>query len=224
MSNKAKVKFSDDWQQVVSGRLVAGKPLTVVYDSRRLPEVRDTYNGEPTWSILNYIQFYPTRSGASETPLQTPGVSDDLSATFYIPSDAKEVVMWFKNTGRSGRVAYDSQYGDNYHFRFPQQDINLKNATVVTSWPTPYSGLSIEVSADPDVERVQIRLHGEHEHGDLIDLMKGSIEKTRQLFECHGMCIPYREKITFEIIYWVGGRSYLDDNGGKSFEAEQQGD
>jgi hypothetical protein len=46
--------FSKDWQENVIGQLKPGTSFEVVYDSNRLPEIRDTYNGLPAWSILGF--------------------------------------------------------------------------------------------------------------------------------------------------------------------------
>ncbi len=49
-------EFNGDWSEAVTGSLVAGSSVLIVYDGARLPW-RDTYHGLPAWSILAYYKF-----------------------------------------------------------------------------------------------------------------------------------------------------------------------
>lgn len=108
------IDFTSDFQETVSGDLVPGGKFKVKYDSERLTCDRSYQDGLPAWSILGYVKF-----GEDDKPfyksLETPEKDRILTQEYDIPSDAKEVIMWFFNNGEY-TSCYDSEYGANYHF------------------------------------------------------------------------------------------------------------
>jgi hypothetical protein len=215
------IVFSKDWQENVIGQLKPGTSFEVVYDSNRLPEIRDTYNGLPAWSILGYLKVI---SGTTENyyykALETPGQGEIMRQTYGIPEDADEISMWFENTGRSGRVAYDSNYSQNYNFRFPSKDISVLQAIVTTSWPTPYSRLDIKIETSLQVETAKALCKITTPNNDITyqdyDFSFYEVKDNRKIYTLQTY-IAYNATVSFDIAYWVSGREYIDNNEGSHY-------
>jgi len=113
------IAFTSDYQENLTGDLVPGGTFKISYDSQRLTCNRDTHYGQPSWSIYAYAQF--AEDAEPEYKVLQPFAEEGiLTGEFDIPSDAKEVVMWFYNwgyyTGFQQPQCYDSDYSANYHF------------------------------------------------------------------------------------------------------------
>jgi hypothetical protein len=108
------ITFRADWTQTVSGTLVAGRPLRVVYDPARLPQCRGTVQGNPAWAITGYFRL---NDGAVQrfSP-QLLGGSSPQTSPVSLPNTAGRLEMWFQVTNRWGCNAWDSAYGRNYGF------------------------------------------------------------------------------------------------------------
>jgi len=216
------ISFTRDWRQTVQGVLRPGARFTVLYDPARLPEERSTYNGSPAWNIFAHASY--SGAPAIREALQTPGGADLMSQEFVIPPSARDVTLWFLNTGRSGREFWDSDYGANYCFRFPLLDLELVSANVISTSPTPYSGFQTQVLAVQEVTAITVNYSAQGHGGEPL---KGSVPLMlsaddpagRGLWSVAGVAVPYQSTVRFSFQYTVGGRTFLDDNGGKSFTA-----
>jgi len=168
----ALITFTMDFHQVVQGDLQPGKKFLIDYDAERLPNERSTYQGKPAWSITAYVKFSETGQPhpyvlKSLTGPVRPKITNEsgsgtiMKASVPVPVNASEVILWFVNTGRSGAVYYDSDYGRNYWFRFVQNDIRVISDQIVSDPETPYSGFGVQVSAAPALTGVSVhyRVH-----------------------------------------------------------------
>eukprot|EP01120_Amphizonella_sp_Union-15-10_P015127 TRINITY_DN7689_c0_g1_i1.p1 TRINITY_DN7689_c0_g1~~TRINITY_DN7689_c0_g1_i1.p1 ORF type:complete len:126 (+),score=14.44 TRINITY_DN7689_c0_g1_i1:79-456(+) len=106
--------FPADHQNKKIGTICRGANFVIRYESSRLPENRDTYNGSPAYSIIAHYRFSSDGPGAYVGFPHKEGLLE--SEPIYVPHDAKKVELWFQNNGRSGRSFYDSNFGHNYHF------------------------------------------------------------------------------------------------------------
>ncbi len=218
-----RIVFTRDWHQVVEGELEAGKSFEVVYDATRLPEVRDTYQGLPTWSIMAFTQFEPPGAPLISKPLSGDG--DILSQEFDIPEDAEELVMWFTNTGRSGRTLYDSAFGENFHFRFPHRDLEIVAAAFAPPDPAEtddHGGLTVALSAAMAVSQVAIEYAPSAGFDGLVSKESIGLEVTgaggqRRIWSISEYRVQGRGGVDFAISYEVGGRRFRADNGGKGY-------
>ncbi len=233
--NAPHITFTKNWQQLPSGNFVPGQTVYIRYDAARLPEERSNYNGAPTWTITAFYQFSPggpVRGNQLETPTGqvVPSISaDPLDATFMtttidIPDDAAELIMWFMNTGRSGRQFWDSDYGANYVFRFTSLDIQGETATVTGDPQTPYGGFQVSMSALPEVENVVVNFTVINNPPDNpftanVPLVAGDVEDGRRSWEVAGVAVPRGANIKFSFTYTVDGRTFVDDNDGTGFYA-----
>ncbi|MEA2462951.1 MAG: hypothetical protein QOJ98_698 [Acidobacteriota bacterium] len=233
--NAPYLTFTRDWQQIQFGNFVPGRTVSINYDAGRLPEERSYYNGDPTWNITAFYQFSaggPVRGNQLETPTGqvVARIADDpAEATFMttsidIPEDAQELIMWFMNTGQSGRQFWDSDYGANYIFRFTSLDIQGESATVVSDPQTPYGGFQVSMTALPEVENVVVNFNvinnpPDNPFAGNVPLLAGALENGRRSWAVAGVAVPRGANIRFNFTYTVGGRTFTDDNDGAGFYA-----
>ncbi|MCA9586717.1 MAG: hypothetical protein KC657_15285 [Myxococcales bacterium] len=108
--------FKADGSVDVSGEVRSGARVDVVYDADRMPTCRGDIQGGPGWTVTGYYQL---GDGAVRT-FTAAGLSPDGSKpTFELPAafEGTELHMWFHNTSRWGCSAWDSAYGQNFHFK-----------------------------------------------------------------------------------------------------------
>jgi len=107
---------SQGWNVFASSNpLPFGATASIVFDASRLTQCRGNINANtPGWTITGHYQFNngPVQSfwvaGFSSTP-NPPAPS--------IPLNTRgDLAIWFENTSRWGCQAWDSNFGNNYHF------------------------------------------------------------------------------------------------------------
>jgi hypothetical protein len=107
----ATIHFQGDFDEVVTGSLLAGEPIALDYDESRVTKCRGYKYGQPAWSI---VAHYRVDGGVVKSvPVAGPNVTEP--PTIAVATGALE--MWFVNSDVWGCVAYDSAFGQNYHFR-----------------------------------------------------------------------------------------------------------
>jgi hypothetical protein len=123
-SETLQLVFTGQFEQSATGELKPGAEVTILFDASRLPFERSSdKKGKPEWTISAYCQFAPD-GAVSEVRLApekaakkaTEGDGNLLKGTFTVPAEGREAIIWFVNTGRSGNVYFDSDFGKNYHF------------------------------------------------------------------------------------------------------------
>jgi hypothetical protein len=106
-----------NWAISVEGTITAGEPLTLDYDLTRLPSCRQDYNGLPTWEVLADYRF--DGGDVLQAPVtSTPSDYERVQAPAHleVPPDAHSIEVWFESHDRTGCQAWDSDYGQNFHF------------------------------------------------------------------------------------------------------------
>lgn len=126
------LSFTADFQKNFAETIKAGEEVTILFDSNRLPFERSTNEkGKPEWSISAFAQFTP-EGGINEVKLVPAKKGKDadsvLKGSFTVPADSNEAIIWFLNTGKSGNVYFDSDFGKNYRF-------SVNNEVVETAVP-----------------------------------------------------------------------------------------
>lgn len=115
------ITFQEDFRVALDGALQAGKSVRVNYDTDRLTACRGELNGGPGWSITGYwrIDGGPIRSFEAGGFSPSHGTSEPV-----LPLDRSgDLEMWFENTSRWGCRAFDSDFGQNFHFTvLPRQN------------------------------------------------------------------------------------------------------
>jgi Family of unknown function (DUF6209) len=118
----AVLSFQTDWRQSQLGPIRQSELLTINYDPQRLPNCRGYHGGIPAWDLFTTLRFSPSGETTSGLLLQhtgRDGVLDPPRAipfSLRVPADATGAEVWFHNTNVFGCSAFDSQFGQNYHF------------------------------------------------------------------------------------------------------------
>lgn len=109
------LRFTGDYDAVLSGPIHAGDRLHVLYDLARLPDCRGTMSGYPAWGVSGYWSV----DGGAEHVFEVSRVegSDRVAQEALITVPAgRELAFWFGVTNRWGCHAWDSNYGGNWTF------------------------------------------------------------------------------------------------------------
>jgi hypothetical protein len=110
------ITFRADGTIVQSGSLRAGSSVKVHYDLDRLTQCRGTMGGYPQWSISGFASSNGGTAQSFETSVAAAnGTRTTIDATIQLAS-AGDLALWFENTNRWGCNAWDSNYGNNFHF------------------------------------------------------------------------------------------------------------
>lgn len=129
----ATIVLADDWTESVQGTLRAGAPLRLRYDADRLGGCRGDQGGVPQWSITAYASV----DGGAWTAIGLRGTGDVVEGTFAALPGGRDLALYFTVHNRWGCIAYDSEFGGNYHFAID---------------PPPAASARLRFHADGDVE------------------------------------------------------------------------
>jgi hypothetical protein len=125
---EAKIRFGADWEEPVTGKLVAGGKLVIEYDQARAT-LRNTHNGFPAWNVDAYIKLNPSGQIMQANALnfmddrgRPTNSPTSIPITVEIPKGTTSVEVWFRNwTGcELPQERWDSNYGSNYVFQVQQ--------------------------------------------------------------------------------------------------------
>ncbi len=126
-TSRATLRFLVGWGEEQRGAIVRGGQLVVEYDLHRMTNCHgSTTYGQPDWGTTAYVLF-----NTSSQPLSGPLVvhenlwqsptSKAIPVEVTVPSNASSVQIWFVQQGNGCGPAYDSDYGNNYHFTVEAQ-------------------------------------------------------------------------------------------------------
>jgi Family of unknown function (DUF6209) len=234
------ILFRRDFKQHVRGALQAGVRLFVFYDAERLPNERSMRGDQPGWWITMFARFAPggpitqlnlwSRTGLILTGKATdePGEGTMMKCDLQIPNDAKFVELWFMNSGDSGSVYFDSEYGRNYRFEFATSEIDVLDAWVTP--PTkpngpgqPQGQFQARIAANRCITAVALDyfywivgvnppVRGR------TDLKPTSADASnRTVWENDPVPVPVGTAINFDVGFVIDGRSHTDDNNGRHY-------
>jgi hypothetical protein len=122
----AVVNFQTNWRQTQVGFVRQGELLSIHYDPERLTACRGYHDGMPAWDLFGTVRFLPSGETARGNLIQHTGVRGvidppkSVPLNIRVPADATQAEMWFQNTSMFGCSAFDSQFGNNYHFAVDQ--------------------------------------------------------------------------------------------------------
>lgn len=228
--------FTRDFHQLQRGRLEPGSTCTIAYDPRRIVPPSDNYVfGDLRKPVVAHIQFVldgpvenltlTSDAGVLEyAPTTVTGQGPMLKRVFDVPASAEWVMVWFTFTAEDGVVHYDSNNGANSVFRFQHEDIELLEAAVTTESGAPLSYFGCEVEADPSVEAITARFRVTNRPTPF-DYPDAPLQRTsedtadRVVWQVKGAAVPKGSVVAFDLLYYVGGRRFKDDNQGHYFIA-----
>jgi uncharacterized protein YraI len=110
------IVFDADWNETVSGTLLAGDRMRIDYDLDRLTECRGSTNGSEVWGVTGYASFDGGEPQTFAVSQLESGRVKPVVASVEIPASATNVAMWFAINNRWGCIAYDSNENANYTF------------------------------------------------------------------------------------------------------------
>ena len=107
--------FAGDYSESQSGTLRAGGTVRLDYDLDRIEDCRGTQGGIPQWGAT---AVYWGDDGEEQTIGLTEIVGDEIRATDAILTvpEGEKLSMYFYVNNTWGCIAYDSDFGANYHF------------------------------------------------------------------------------------------------------------
>jgi len=142
----AQISFDASFNETVTGTLRAGGKVEIHYDPARLTTCRGTEGGRPQWGIGGQWRI----AGGATSSFTIAGLMEPAGNTVTIALPASgDLELWFVNTSKYGCVAYDSDFGRNYHFRVeanPNEPGWMGNAASAISRETCDGGGACETS------------------------------------------------------------------------------
>lgn len=230
-----RITFTYDFHELVRGDLVPGAVVTLRYDPLRIVPADDDYIfGDPNRPVVAHVVFRPgdpplsrtlqSRAGMLTNPdIDVTGNGSVLTAEQEVPSDAKDMEVWFTYASRSG-LKYDNDEGRNFHFGFAGQQIRLLSATVASQQENG-GAFSLRVAAQSEVERVTVRLRAVNREDFAkteLDLRKtDQVDGGWPVWELSGVPVPNQAIVQFKLYYWLSEIRYKDDNDGLYYMAPQ---
>jgi hypothetical protein len=145
----AKIAFDGAHNETVTGTLRAGGTVEISYDPARLTNCRGTEGGRPQWGIAGQFRI----NGGATSGFTIAGLMEPAGnkVTVALPTSG-DLEVWFVNTSKYGCVAYDSDYGRNYHFKVeanPRAPGFMGNAASAIARETCDDGRACEKSRVP---------------------------------------------------------------------------
>jgi hypothetical protein len=225
--------FTYDFHQLVYGELLADRDCTLSYDPLRIVPADDSYQfGDPSRPIIAHVQrqrspsvhdvVLRSRTGKlHDIDIDYTGQGSMLHGQFHIYTDCEEVVVWFSYQDRTGGTRWDSDYGANYRFRFVSEDLKFLKVEVESR--IAVDQLKVQLAAAPEIERVIVR------YRIVNDLTKPTQEYLVELSpttqrDSEGgrlwslaIALPQGAVVAYDLLYFVRGRRFKDDNSGRYF-------
>lgn len=238
-NNQPTLVFTEDFHQLLRGRLERGAACTINYDPDRITKPEDNYVfGDPSRPVAAHLQFAPegpvtdlvleSPAGVLEyAPTTVTGQGPMLKGVFNVPADAQWVMLWFTFVGGDGQVRYDSNDGANTIFRFQHEDIELLEAAVTGGEGAPLSYFTCRVEADEEVQAITARYRLTNNPAQT-EIQEAPLQRAAEaaggasghvVWELKGAAVPLGSVVAFDLIYYVGGRRFKDNNQGHYFIA-----
>jgi hypothetical protein len=235
------ILFRSDFRQYVRGVLRPGAKLFVYYDAERLTGERSMRGDQPGWWITMFARFVPngavmsinlwSRTGLILTGQKATDEPDEgtlMKCDIQIPREAQFVELWFLNSGDSGRVFYDSDFGRNYWFQFTAAEIEVIDAQVVSQnkksgIEAPASLFRVMVAAAQPVTAISVSyfywVAGVNPPTRVrVDLRPSHLDNSgRMIWENAPALVPSGTAINFDVEFAIEHRVYLDDNSGRHY-------
>jgi hypothetical protein len=229
------IVFTYDFHQLVYGELLADRDCTLSYDPFRIVPADDAYQfGDPSRPIIAHVQYQPSpsvhdivlqsRTGTlHDVDIDYTGQGSMLHGQFHILAHCEEVVAWFSYQDRTGRTRWDSDYGANYRFRLVSEDLKFLNSEVESG--DAVDQLKVQLAAAPAIEWVIVR------YRIVNDLTKSTQEYLVELSPTNqrdsdggrlwslAIPLPRGAVVAYDVLYFVSGRRFKDDNSGRYFVA-----
>jgi hypothetical protein len=226
---RSQITFTSDFHELVNGNLKPGQPLRLSYDPQRIIPAGEPYTfGDPQRPVTAHVRFGSV-SQIVLVVLSSPGMvavpdrdatgqGSMLKAHLEVPANAEMISIWFSFTLLDGTAVYDSDFGTNFNFRFPEHDLEDLDTNVVFDREKKISLFYVHVSTTAAVDRVSVRLGraGKQAGKDELPLQElaPSSDSHRKTWAINDVIVPTGVVIAFKVFYWIRGIRFKDDNTG----------
>jgi len=222
------VTFTSDYHELLVGDLKPG-PCVIRYDPLRIVPPGELH--DENHHIAAHVRFHPVGGewhGAMIAPASAPyeqladptGDGVMLRTSFDLPPGCEELEVWFSCTHTDGSTHWDSRMGQNFWLRFGLADLAIKQAKVVVAPASAATdALDLRIDSVPAVERLAIRWRLANRPGfprtetELVATAAANGAKSWSAAS-GGIAIPKSATVVFDVVYYVSGRKYTDDNQG----------
>ena len=229
--------FTRDFREFIRGAFWPDVEATIRYDPYRVVPPGDGYHfGDPARPVVAHLQFNEGGPVTDITLVSLIGESSHISAwterrvpmlhgELTIPEDADWVTIWFSYMSSTGRKIYDSNWGKNYRLRFYREEIKILDSFVRNQAAMPLNEFVCRIAAGHDVDRVIARYRIVNVKPETpvtsVDLHRTDLvdKDGLAIWETRGVFVPNDAVIAYDIIYFVAGRPFKDDNEGAFFLA-----
>lgn len=178
----------------------------------------------PVMELPLSTQSGPLRNGT----IRLDGRGTMLYGELTVPPDANWMEVWFTYSGLDGGLRFDSRFGQNYLFRFIEQDVEVSEAAVETLTPGIADTFRCSVVTAPEVERVVVRVRvlndlpePSSQELDMTRTAPGSDGRT--IWRTPAIQVRAGAVVAFSVVYYIGGRHFKEDNQGVDFVVRRGG-
>ncbi len=233
----ATITFTSDFHELLTGELTRGDSVMVRYDPLRMwPETKAAAEALKKGRVtLHYksAQYGPerqfvleSRAGlAAQYDADPTGQGFVLTGVIEVSPSAEELILWFSAKAPDGQVLWDTDYGKNFHFRFADEGIQILEAAIGSQPGRATSSFRVSVAAPTESESVQVRYRVLYPAGSDEEFTIGLDASGKQapgggeIWSKSDVAVPYHATLAFDVLYFIHGRRYKDDNDGSYFIA-----
>jgi hypothetical protein len=237
IKHTAHLIFTRDFHELLRGRLSHGSNCTISFDPARIVPAGDPYQfGDPNRPVIAHIQFgtaapvfdlpLESRVGIQEyVPKTFMGEGPMLTGVFKVPDEANKVIIWFTFVSSDGQTCFDTEYGQNYEFRFLHRDFKLLDSAVTGKSDDPLHRFGLQVEADESIERITIRYRVVNGSDPKVE-KEADLQRTEahtgdgcSIWTIQDILVPYNAVVAFDLRYLIDGRWIKSDNQGNYYLA-----
>lgn len=228
----AHLLFTADFHELIKGKLSPGMPCRVNYDPLRFSLQYPIYAQQfDSMKVVCHCIYLPENSiidcpmiseyGIVKQPvIEMDGTGSMLSCNLNIPANTTELTVWFTALTSDGSVLYDSEFGQNFHFRFKETDI-ISTDVGIANGNDGMDWVHGKFVTNGDVQSVELRYrlvnsmnNAENIIALILDESDGNSNKT---WELNKFPVPFGSVLAYDYSYYIDGKRYKDDNNGNYF-------
>jgi hypothetical protein len=223
---KPKISFTSDFHELVFGDLIPG-PCLLRYDPLRIARDEVAQLPKTQRPIISYVRLHPSgellQNEMRFRPAEWLVVDDDptgqgtmLELSFLLPNGCQELECWFSYVDNSGQTRWDSASGANYWLRFPSHDLDIAAAEIVARPNQPLDLFRLEVESVPEVDSIDVRWRYTNAINDARyhSALSSTLLNGRKRWSLAGASVSSNTPLAFDLVYFVRGHKYTDDNQG----------
>jgi hypothetical protein len=230
----AQILFTVDFHEFVRGKLQYDKEITIQYDPLRLAGGRaDHVHGSPDYEFTAQIRFEPQGTEQSlplrskvgileKSVVHRDGLGSMLTGSFVVPANTEQIVIWVCMKEPGGQVFYDSDYGENYHFRLASEDIQITKAEVLHVRERGSANFNLTANSVAAIDNAIVRYritNGKNPFAEYAAPLHATMMNDRKVWNSGNVEVPFGAVVSYEVIYYISAKKFKVDNNGKYYIA-----